>query len=401
MFMRKLIIIVISLVFFLGSCTQNKEEIFTTISKEIKSKYAPDRRDKTFQLKIKQIENKYVVYGSTTEKEAKDELFKTLKERGVEAEDSVVLLPDPALNGKIYAVVSHSVGNLRYEADYSSEMASQVLMGTPLRVLEKESYWYRVITPEGYIAWITSGSIKLMDEKEYNNWRGSDRLIITSYYTLFREGISSNSQVVCDGVWGDIVVNNNKDLFGHYSVTLANGTKAYLPKSDAQPLNKWLKSRKVTADNIISTAKSFLGFPYLWAGTSIKAMDCSGFTKTSFFLNGVILRRDASQQAKTGIDIDIANGIDSLIPGDLLFFGRKATEERSERISHVGIYIGNGEFIHSATSVRINSLLSNKENYYEGSTNLVRARRIIGSEDRETGISSISKHPWYFNKITL
>jgi cell wall-associated NlpC family hydrolase len=134
----------------------------------------------------------------------------------------------------------------------------------------------------------------------------------------------------------------------------------------------------------------------MWGGTSIKAMDCSGFTKTAFYLNGVILERDASQQAKTGEDVDISEGFDNLQKGDLLFFGSKATQERGERITHVGIYMGNGEFIHSATSVRINSLIPDAYNYYEGSTRLVRANRLITKIDNDPGIVSINNHPWYF-----
>jgi hypothetical protein len=62
----------------------------------------------------------------------------------------------------------------------------------------------------------------------------------------------------------------------------------------------------------------------------------------------------------------------------------------------VGIYIGEGIFIHSATSVRINSLLPDAPNYYTGSTRLVRARRIHTEADKDPDIVSIKNHPWYF-----
>ncbi|MCK9629778.1 MAG: C40 family peptidase, partial [Bacteroidales bacterium] len=150
----------------------------------------------------------------------------------------------------------------------------------------------------------------------------------------------------------------------------------------------------------INTARQFVGFPYMWGGTSIKALDCSGFTKTTYYLNGVILERDASQQAKFGDSISLANNFAALQAGDLLFFGSKATKDKKERISHVAIYIGKGEFIHSATSVRINSLLPDAANYYEGSTRLVRARRVITRIDKVEGdgILTIRNHPWYFPK---
>lgn len=340
-----------------------------------------------------------VVYGSTTEPEAKEQLISNLAAKKINVLDSIILLPDPSFGDKTFGLSVHSVSNLRYEADYSSEMATQILMGTPLRVLEKRSYWYRVITPENYTAWVTQGSVKLKNESEMNEWRDADRLIVTGYYTIFREKPSAGSTVVSDGVWGDIVVNNGKNSGEYYNVTLPNGKNAYLLKKDATPLKQWILTRKPDSENIIKTAKNFLGFPYLWAGTSIKGLDCSGFSKTTYLLNGIILRRDASQQAKTGTDIDISAGIENLQMGDLIFFGRKATEDRPERVSHVGIYIGEGNFIHSATYVHISNLIEGSENYYEGSNRLVRARRILGQQDITPGIVSLSKHPWYFNFV--
>ena len=139
----------------------------------------------------------------------------------------------------------------------------------------------------------------------------------------------------------------------------------------------------------------------MWGGTSMKAVDCSGFTKTVYFLNGVILARDASQQCYTGDDVDIKEYTDNnnysvealgnLKKGDLIFFGTKATPEKKERITHVGIYIDNGKFIHSATRVKENSLIPSDSDYYDGSKRMIRAQRIIGTQDKGKGVESIDK----------
>lgn len=395
--MRKLILLSAALLLIFTACG-DKQEVFNSISKEVKSEFAPDRRDKTFETKLKEVDGKWVLYGSTTEAEAKAALLEKLAAKKIDVLDSMKVLPDAALveQGKIYAVVAHSVANLRYEADYSSEMATQVLMGTPLKVLEKKSYWYRVVTPEGYIAWVTVGSVKTMNEEELTAWRGSERVIVDVHYTLFRDKPSKDGAIISDGVWGDIAqVSSKRVVNGYQEVKLPNGKTAYVPASDVKCLKKWLDSRNPTTDNIINTGKQFLGFPYLWAGTSIKGLDCSGFVKTSHFLNGIILRRDASQQAKIGEEIDITNGIENLKKGDILFFGRKATADRPARVTHVGMYMGEGLFIHSATFVKINSLVPGTDNYYDGT--MVCARRINGMQDTIYGLWSIAKHPWYFN----
>ena len=94
------------------------------------------------------------------------------------------------------------------------------------------------------------------------------------------------------------------------SETLA-GRIAYLEANEAKDYKSWLSSLKINSDNIISTAKSLMGLPYLWGGTSVKGVDCSGYTKTVFFLNGILLPRDASQQAHVGELIDTKDGFDN------------------------------------------------------------------------------------------
>lgn len=388
---------IVALSFQIETDKEKIEAQFSKISATVKGEFAPDRRLKTFEpfLTIPENGGSLILKGSTTEAAAKNVLIAKLAEAGLNVIDSMVILPDAALLGKTYGITNQSVVNFRYSPTYSAESATQTILGTPVRILEKKSGWTRAVTPEGYIAWVSSGSIAPMTEQEFNSWRDAKKLITTTHYTLLRYAASEKSQVVMDGVWGGIVkfISTSGK---YYKVSLPDGREAYLLKAHAADFNKWINTRVPSPENIIATAKQFLGFPYMWGGTSIKAMDCSGFTKTTYFLNGIILERDASQQALTGDDVDMSNGYDNLKTGDLLFFGSKATEGRRERITHVAIYIGGGEFIHSATSVRINSLIPEASNYYDGTTRLVRAKRILTRVDSDSDIVSINKHPWYF-----
>ncbi len=93
-------------------------------------------------------------------------------------------------------------------------------------------------------------------------------------------------------------------------------------------------------DEIVKSAHSFIDVPYLWGGTSVETgFDCSGLTMTVYQLNGLDLPRNSSDQFAAGNPIDK----DSLMKGDLVFFATTC----SGRISHVGIYIGDGLFIHA------------------------------------------------------
>ena len=387
--------------FLLAACSapepkedKNLKEI-NAISSEVKQQHAPDRRSRTYEIVAdKDLQGNYVLRGVTNLPEAHQALLTSLQAKNFAVLDSTRLLPDAALEGKIYGITTQSVINFRFAPSYSSESATQTIMGMPLRILEKRGGWTRAITPEGYIAWVSSGGVREMSQAEYEVWTAAEKLIITTHYTLFREQASANATVVSDGVWGNIVRADGESGL-YYRVILPTGLNAFVLKKDAQKLGDWLKQRNPEPKNIIATGKQFIGFPYMWGGTSIKAMDCSGFVKTCYYLHGVIVPRDASQQAYVGDNVDISGGIDHLQAGDLLFFGSKATAESKERITHVGIYMEDGEFIHSAGYVHINSLKPEAYNYYPSSPRLVRVQRYTSKIGVDASLVRVAEHPWY------
>ena len=401
--MKKLVLLAtLPVVALYGCCggdkTTKEAAAFETISKEMKAQYAPDGRSKTLEVKLEQTANGYALKGVTNQPDAKAAYVKAFEDKGIKVLDSIAMLPSEKLEGKIYGVSNQSVINFRTSGKYSAESATQVMMGTPLQILEKKDGWTRAITPEGYISWVSSGSITYMDKAEFDAYQAAKKVIVTTKYATMYEGPSANSQMVSDVVWGNILL--DKGTQGAWQkVAISDGREGYVLKSDVTEFNKWLDSRNPTAENIIATAKQFIGVPYMWGGTSIKAVDCSGFCKSTYFLNGIVLARDASQQCLTGDGVDISKYVDggeytrealaNLKKGDLIFFGTKATPEKKERITHVGIYIENGIFIHSATKVRINSLIPTDENYYDGSKRLVRAQRILGNVDAGKDIWSL------------
>lgn len=159
-----------------------------------------------------------------------------------------------------------------------------------------------------------------------------------------------------------------------------DGREAFVKKSDAMTVSDWLKKNRLTGESIVHTAKQLTGVPYLWGGTSVKGMDCSGFTKQVYFMHGVILARDASQQVRYGRLIDETGDFSDAFPGDLVFFGTKATvESPKERVVHVGIYIGNKRFIHASDYVHINSFDHADPLYDEFNAHrYLRTKRVIG-----------------------
>lgn len=366
-----------------------------SIIKNVKEKFAPDKRVAVFNIEVEQPEKKIVLKGETNLPEAKKELIKTLDGEAIKFEDKIVLLPSKELGDKIYGVINLSVSNIRTNPDHPAELSTQSLLGTPIKVLKKGQWgYYLVQTPDGYISWLDDDGFQIMNETEWNEWKKSQKIIYINEFGWAYEKADKNSQHISDLVAGNLLklIREENDF---YFVEFPDKRTAYVQKSESEKFDKWYSSLNPSGESILNTAYRFMGVPYLWGGTSSKGMDCSGFTKTVYFLNGIILPRDASQQVHTGELVDVKNGWENLEAGDLLFFGSKANGERKERITHVAIYIGDGDFIHAAGRVRINSFNKAKPYYSEYRDNaFIRAKRILTSVGKN-GIEKIMDNEFY------
>ena len=301
---------------------------------------------------------------------------------------------------KSMALISVSVTDMKSAPDYQSETISQALMGTPVEVTGKEGYWYSIVTPEGYEGWTTELNLALVSEERFEQWKSTVRFIVTDYFAVVREAPHDSAQVISDCVMGDIMELGEPGMYDtpYVPVKLPDDRLGYVPAASVEMLEMWMRSvDSSSGEDIVRTARMFLGFPYLWGGLSPKGLDCSGLVRMSYFMNGLILLRDARQQIDTGVTLDYSDIKANLRAGDLVFFGRPADGQRPRSVTHVGIYMEDGMMIHSSLRVRINSLLPGREDSYTNKR-IVGAVRILGSQDTEPGIVSVLRHPWYFNQ---
>lgn len=349
---------------------------------KLKAEFAPDMRVAVLNVDAEQQGENYILKGETNLPNAIESLKKALEKNNISFIDSIQVLPTKALEGKTNAVITISVANLRSKPKHSSELATQATLGTPIKVLKKEGDWYYIQTPDNYLSWVDEGAITVMNDAVFNAWKATDKIIYTKTY-----GHSYNddkeSEIVSDLVAGNIL-EFVQQTDNHFIAAYPDGRIALLRADEAQQYSFWL-TKNPTKDSLVATSKKLMGVPYLWGGTSTKGVDCSGFTKTIYFLNGMVIPRDASQQVYTGKAIDSVKNFKTLQKGDLLFFGRKATDSTKQKVVHVGMWIGNNEFIHSSGSgcVQIGSINANDANFDAFNLNrYVVTKRIFNEVDK-------------------
>jgi SH3-like domain-containing protein len=289
------------------------------------------------------------------------------------------------LTYKSWALATLSVSNMRTLPDDTSELVSQALMGTPLKVVDSNDKWYKVQTPEHYIGWMDNSGMQQFTAKEMQYWKKSDRYLYNRLSGYAYDAPTLKGNIITDLVLGDLFEVESA-VNGFLKIRIPDGRSGYVRKADCISFDDW-SCKEPNVQSVLSVARQMMGFPYLWGGASSKAVDCSGFVKLVYYSQGIILARDASQQARYGQPIDFSN-MNNLQPGDLLFFGSSA-----QRVSHVGIYLGKGDFINSSGRVHISSIDPDDPKYVPTRKN-VAACRILNSLNTE-GIVRVKDHPWY------
>lgn len=327
---------------------------------------------------------------------------------------------------KRQAVVALSSIYMRVAPDYESALETQEVMGTVVEVTGEKGYWREIVSPQPYKAWCTQKGIVEMGPEALKAYQEAPKCMFIGLYGHVYEQPSCKSRAVCDLVGGDIMriadqVGNDGKMTGNDGKKAGregkNGESKAVKKAKAtctkgwtkviipDGTEGWVKSEHIRLhegfrsiakgegsassisdrqmEDIIATAFLLKGVPYLWGGMTPKGVDCSGLVRWSYLMNGILLPRNASQMIHCGDEVHItlpqdgnAPGIEDLRRGDLVFFGTPATDKKPQRVTHVGIYIGNDHIIHSSHLVRVNSLIPGEPDYYENAHKLIAARRL-------------------------
>lgn len=243
------------------------------------------------------------------------------------------------------------IADLHSRPDPAADVVSQAPLGTLLRVQGGRDGWYHVRMADDYEGWIEAACVRLDDEGECPYATAEAPVQVHSLMAfVYREpSVTTHLPVVraTIGVRLEVIEAGEEWV----QVRLPDRSPGWIQAGDVVRLAPAADPPRGGVDEVIATARRFLGLPYQWGGTTPLGIDCSGFVQLVYRLNGVRLLRDADLQFGQAELQPVARS--EIRAGDLLFFGQ-------ERISHVGLYVGDGEFIHATTyrrpMVQISSL---------------------------------------------
>lgn len=239
-------------------------------------------------------------------------------------------------------IVTIASADLRRSPRHDSELRSQLLLGEVVRVLGRRAVrgWiWAAAPPDGYEGWIRTWAIAPAGAIEARRWSRRAHAIVGVPIATLRAA-HPGAGVLMPVFLGSRLV-PVRVAGRRMTVRLPDGRLGVLP------VGAVTRGRSVPID-LARRLETLMGVPYLWGGRTPAGFDCSGLTQVALAEQGCHLPRDARDQARASRPLRRG---ESGQAGDLLFFARP-----KEPISHVGILIGRGTYVHCRGCVRINSL---------------------------------------------
>jgi len=224
----------------------------------------------------------------------------------------------------IHAFCNVALSPVRAEDSDKSEMISQILFGEAIEILElKENWSFIKCIYDNYEGWVDSKQYKITKNPVSADFLSFHLSHACQFNALSIPLVLGSRLPNFDGL--NFSIEKEKYLF--------NG--------------KAIDFKKNAITNLQKIALKYINAPYLWGGRSPYGIDCSGYTQMVFSFFNIALPRDAYLQANLGETI---NFVSEARVGDLAFFGKE------DKITHVGICLGNNEIIHASGKVRIDTL---------------------------------------------
>ncbi len=280
-----------------------------------------------------------------------------------------------------YAYTNSEKVNIRKEANTESEVVAELEIGSSIEVLEDNGNWIKVKNgeEEGYIRslYVADEAPVIEIEEEVIVESTESSQVVNNNLTVNDSSSSNNGESSSDSKTVNNSSNSNNSGSSSNSQTSNNNVNSSndsvkVEKPAQKPVEKPAEnppsSNTSATQAVINLAYSKMGSPYVWGAEGPNSFDCSGFTSYVYRnAAGINLPRTSGAQSGYGQTVSKAN----LQAGDLVFFSTNGTGS----VSHVGIYVGGGNMIHSPSSGKTVSVTSINSSYY--TSKFVTAKRVL------------------------
>ncbi|MFB3897226.1 MAG: C40 family peptidase [bacterium] len=326
------------------------------------AKYRPmivyDLRVMCFEVESRVESGNVVLSGMVSIPEYKEGLLSILTAMHIsKIKDEIEVLPSKKLGKKTFALINVPGLMFYSRATGLQEELTESILGDGIYLLAEDNSgkYYYAQSASGYLGWIEKSKVISMTQSAIHKWLQGAHVVFQKEFAL-------------DNV--NIPIGAVLPITSKHQVVLPNGDKVSVPNYYYHTTS----FNETFINQLITTAKQFLGTPYVWGGNTKAGIDCSGFIQMVYRANGINIARDADEQSITGKLVGFRGYRDDLLPGDTLYFAG-----HNGRITHTGLYIGNNEFIQAVEPhVTISSLNPKAANYSEKhDKGFVLARRII------------------------
>ncbi len=275
-----------------------------------------------------------------------------------------------------YAVIQCAAANLRSEPDSAAAKTDVLYADSLCTLLEQDGDWYKVQYGDN-VGYVLSSLMTTTNNESDGSTEVESFNTIAARQEAEAQAAAEQAaqeaaaaaaaqaqQTAASSGSASYESSGSSSSYTDTSSSSSSYTEPETPSYEA-PAYEEPSYDSSSSGSIVSVAQNYLGVPYVWGGTSPSGFDCSGFTQYVLRQCGYSINRTAAAQYSNGSYVSY----DSLQAGDLVFF---ANTYSASGITHVGIYIGGGQFIHAANGgVKISSL---SESYY--SSRYYGARRI-------------------------